>query len=183
MTQHEYNARQRERRRLLPEAEKQRRRAKAVIDERARRARFTPEQKEAKRLSGREGQRRHRARMAAIDLDAYRARNAARMKETRAKRPDDFRRYGRLRRAARFGVTPDELARHEIEQAGRCAICKAAFSGGGAKQHLDHDHCTGLFRGLLCAKCNVGLGAFGDDTERLRRAAAYLERSRLRRVG
>ena len=57
-------------------------------------------------------------------------------------------------------------------QAGLCPICRR---GLGDKPHVDHDHETGEVRGLLCFTCNVGLGNFGDDVERLRRGARYLE--------
>lgn len=60
-------------------------------------------------------------------------------------------------------------------QGGKCAACGATEPGGrGRRFHVDHDHATGVIRGLLCHPCNVGLGHFGDDVDRLMAAAAYL---------
>lgn len=66
-----------------------------------------------------------------------------------------------------------------ISQQGRCAVCRIPMT----EPHVDHDHrcCPGAFscgkcvRGLLCGDCNVGLGKFQDDADRLRDALAYLE--------
>jgi hypothetical protein len=42
--------------------------------------------------------------------------------------------------------------------------------------HVDHDHKTGLIRGLLCTQCNPGIGYFQDSIERLQLAIKYLEK-------
>lgn len=47
---------------------------------------------------------------------------------------------------------------------------------GSRQTHVDHDHKTGLVRGMLCVDCNVGLGRFKDNAEALRRAADYVGR-------
>jgi hypothetical protein len=72
-----------------------------------------------------------------------------------------------------FGVTLAEWEAKLAEQGGVCAICRR--DNGGKQWHTDHDHETGQFRGVLCALCNRGLGHFGDDLARVRRAADYLE--------
>ena len=72
-----------------------------------------------------------------------------------------------------FGITLAEWEAKLAAQGGVCAICRRG--NGGKQWHTDHDHETGQFRGVLCALCNTGLGHFGDDLARLRRAADYLE--------
>jgi hypothetical protein len=56
-------------------------------------------------------------------------------------------------------------------QGGVCKICrKPALK----RLCLDHDHANGWIRGLLCHKCNTGVGLFDDDIGRILRAAVYL---------
>lgn len=78
-----------------------------------------------------------------------------------------------------YGLTPADYDRKLVEQDARCAIC-ATTEPGRRQAHfsVDHDHATGVVRGLLCHFCNVALGHFGDDPARLRAAAAYLEEHR-----
>jgi hypothetical protein len=65
----------------------------------------------------------------------------------------------------------------------RCEICgrtqeEATPSGRFKRLSLDHCHDSGVLRGFLCGPCNSGLGAFGDDPERVEAAARYLRRDR-----
>lgn len=61
-------------------------------------------------------------------------------------------------------------------QDGRCAVCGCLWVEGMDMFAFDHDHATGLCRGVLCAACNGGLGCFRDNPELLRKAAMYLRR-------
>lgn len=57
-----------------------------------------------------------------------------------------------------------------------CAICKGPPNGRG-RYHFDHDHKTGVFRGLLCSSCNVAIGLFRDSEQILKSAIVYLNNS------
>jgi len=52
---------------------------------------------------------------------------------------------------------------------GSCQIC-----GLECKRVIDHNHIDGKIRGMLCSKCNWGLGFFRDDIEILKSAIQYL---------
>lgn len=62
-----------------------------------------------------------------------------------------------------------------------CAICKKHVSKTGMtrKKNLCVDHCheTQQIRGLLCDKCNRGLGLLGDSIANLASAISYLRNS------
>lgn len=85
--------------------------------------------------------------------------------------------YSRIFRLRKMGVTEDDLKEAVVSQGGLCAICQSAkiHLEGGLQVHVDHCHKTMKFRGILCRKCNNGLGMFNDDPARLRRAARYLK--------
>lgn len=74
---------------------------------------------------------------------------------------------------AKYKISVDDFRRLQAEQDGKCAICKVKEN-----LHVDHCHAKGDVRGLLCVRCNRGLGYFRDQPELLKRAAAYLVRSR-----
>ncbi len=40
---------------------------------------------------------------------------------------------------------------------------------------VDHDHVTGAVRGLLCRRCNTGLGNFDDNIKIVQSALTYLK--------
>ena len=73
-----------------------------------------------------------------------------------------------------YGITIDQFEARLAAQGGVCAICRG-LPAPGRQFHVDHDHTTGAIRGILCQKCNGGLGAFGDTAAGLRVALAYLE--------
>ena len=87
-----------------------------------------------------------------------------------------------LQRKRLYNLTPEEYQQRYEEQNGVCDIChqpeKAINPKTGRPFALaaDHNHKTGQVRGLLCSKCNPGLGNFKDSPELLDNAAAYLRK-------
>lgn len=76
----------------------------------------------------------------------------------------------------KFGITQERYDEILIEQHGKCALCDQTCVTGAALA-VDHDHKTGAIRGLLCLKCNVGLGIYEKfDVPRVR---AYIAGSRM----
>lgn len=58
-------------------------------------------------------------------------------------------------RAKQLGVTDEQYERLLAAQGGRCALCPATPKT--RRLHVDHEHRSGLVRGLLCHRCNRGL--------------------------
>lgn len=73
-----------------------------------------------------------------------------------------------------YGITTEQYEQMLTDQNGVCKICKGPDNGPWNCFAVDHCHKTGRVRGLLCAKCNKGLGQFNDDPALLKSAAEYL---------
>lgn len=59
------------------------------------------------------------------------------------------------------------------QQGGVCAICESHQPERALV--VDHCHVSGRVRGLLCTKCNLGLGIFRDSAEIMGRAIRYVQ--------
>ena len=92
------------------------------------------------------------------DRDALRARN---------------RRTGLLRS---YGLTVEQYDAMAAAQGGLCAICGEREEGRNGFLYVDHCHATNWIRGLLCSRCNHGIGHMRDNATLLRAAAAYVDR-------
>ena len=135
------------------------------------------------------------------DPEARRAYNREKARERYAADPEPLREAARQWRAAnpgrngrprdmaaehkwRYGLAAGRVAQMALEQNGLCYLCGEPLNFD--KPHgvnIDHDHaccrgkrsCGTCVRGLACHGCNSGIGAFGDDPERMRRVADNLE--------
>lgn len=69
-----------------------------------------------------------------------------------------------------YGLTVEQFDQMFAEQDGLCKICEKSKA-----THVDHNHETKEVRGLLCHKCNTGLGFFNDDKQLIKNAYSYLD--------
>lgn len=112
--------------------------------------------------------------------ERYLASKKACYQKYKEKRKQDTLRWQRLnpkkvklkkwRQAGIINFNWSDFDRLCINQLGMCAMC-----GNRPLEVVDHDHDTGLVRGLLCDNCNKGLGLIGDDLESAMKAVNYLK--------
>lgn len=104
------------------------------------------------------------------------AERAARYRAAHPERGEVEKKHNRKATLKRYyGITVEEYDALLVAQGGLCAICRGPQTHGRENLDVDHCHATGRIRGLLCSHCNRGIGLLGDDPERMRAAAAYLE--------
>jgi hypothetical protein len=88
-------------------------------------------------------------------------------------RSEEWARRARNRRLrSNYGLSIEGYDALLARQGGACAICRKQPA---QRLCVDHCHTTKRVRRLLCRRCNLGIGYFGDDPRLLRVAAAYLE--------
>ena len=127
----------------------------------------------ARKIQRREANRRWRER----NREAVRHRSLAyrtanrmecieRSKKWQRQNPDKVRERQMVRK---YGITLHHYHQLLEHQDNACAIC-----GSGEKLVVDHCHATGAVRGILCDRCNVGIGCLNDDHHRLIAGADYL---------
>ncbi len=78
-----------------------------------------------------------------------------------------------LKLRTQYKLTPKQHGQIYLDQNGCCALCDEPVAY--EKINTDHDHDTGKVRGLLCHRCNMGLGFWGDSVKGFQRAIRYLE--------
>jgi hypothetical protein len=80
--------------------------------------------------------------------------------------------HNRIRRE--YGLTKEQHEALYEKQNKRCKICSKQIDDM-FKMHIDHCHSTLKVRGLLCNKCNQGLGLFNEDLDLFEKAVNYLK--------
>lgn len=78
----------------------------------------------------------------------------------------------KLRRS--FGIDLDQYNKLLELQQQCCAICDTHRSKLKRALAVDHDHNTGVIRGLLCDPCNLGIGKLRDSIQLIQNALDYL---------
>jgi hypothetical protein len=118
------------------------------------------------------------------DCMRHAAKMAARKMRTDPEKRERLDRVAReLKWLKTYGLMPEDYESLLELQGGRCGICGTTETGREGQKYFDIDHChsTGKVRGLLCSRCNRGIGLLGDNPETLREAARYLERANVQR--
>ena len=123
-----------------------------------------------------------------------REKHNANARQWRANNPNESREASRKSQAKRRRERPDTVKREKVRSkyglsdrqldelyersGGCCEACGVELTEGGNKKAcIDHDHQTGIVRGLLCTRCNTALGMLDDDPQKISLLSTYLARA------
>ena len=78
----------------------------------------------------------------------------------------------------RYGITWEEVLQKHEQQNGCCAICRIPIPllTEKCKAYIDHNHNTGIIRGILCHSCNKLIGFSKENVNILSTAIEYLKK-------
>ncbi len=123
------------------------------------------------KAANKEKKKAYNATYNAANKEKQKANSAAYYAANKEKLKADKAIYNRLRRT---GVTQEQYDGAYLKQKGVCVIC-SGVEASGRKLSADHCHKTGVFRGLLCMKCNTAIGKLNDDAVLVEKALNYLK--------
>lgn len=142
-------------------------------------ARYHSKHKLERNLINKTYKQENKERFNAWDRSYYQENKAQRVQYSRDFRkafPNDVR---KTYLKHKYKLTLEQFNKMLDEQNGKCALCQKEHSGRKDRKSLFVDHChkTNKVRGLLCNKCNCGLGNFQDNTDYLQSAIDYLKKN------
>jgi hypothetical protein len=109
------------------------------------------------------------------DYNNNKEKHRKRAKEWRLRNPD-YRPCPKSLKNAKlkknFGITLNDYESMLANQNGVCAICGDV---GTKALHVDHCHTSGKVRGLLCFRCNNGIGQFKESEKIMIAAIEYIK--------
>ncbi|MFB7572165.1 endonuclease VII domain-containing protein [Streptomyces sp. NPDC056165] len=91
----------------------------------------------------------------------------------------------------KYNITAADYDAILESQGGKCANQFCGTRDVGDSFSVDHDHsccpenarsCGACIRGLLCSRCNLGIGLFDDSIESLKGIISYLEKWSVRQT-
>ena len=78
-------------------------------------------------------------------------------------------------RLNKYGVTPEEFVALLVKQDYKCALCRTPFTKG-KRQNLEHNHETGIIRGITCTGYNLLIGLLEKKNISLAVLKTYLSK-------
>ena len=99
--------------------------------------------------------------------------NIKRWNKNNPEKVKNFNRVGMWKQQG-INITVEQYNKIFKKQKSACKICNVKVKLKAL--NVDHNHNTGKIRGLLCDKCNKGLGIFNDDFTLIYVAYKYLRK-------
>lgn len=104
---------------------------------------------------------------------AAEGRKARDQKAYAERHPDRIKAQVRRTHLARYGITPGQYDEMLAAQNGVCRLCERPCPSG-KRLAVDHDHDTGVVRGLLCFPCNSAMAVVDANPGWIEAVQEYL---------